>query len=149
MADDDRIAALQRELDALKRKIEPPQPFTPQPFQRYDPTAGMSMPRSALEAMFMPDRMVQDIVREQRVSSVTQGPSADGTTGTVSAVHTSSGLPGSHRGTGWVEPRPMGPPPGVAAADRLMDAQDARDRAELIVQEARTAAVRKAIAETK
>ena len=35
-------------------------------------------------------------------------------------------------GTGWVEPRPLEPPPGVALADRLDDAQDEIDRAELI-----------------
>jgi hypothetical protein len=38
-------------------------------------------------------------------------------------------VPGS--GTGWQEPRPLGPPPGVALADKLMDEQDRRDRAEL------------------
>jgi|SRR6516162_6536092 len=32
---------------------------------------------------------------------------------------------------GWVEPTPLGPPPGVAQADRLMDEQDRRDRIEL------------------
>jgi len=44
-------------------------------------------------------------------------------------------VPGS--GTGWAHETPLGPPPGVAQADRLMDAQDAKDRAELIEREAR------------
>ena len=38
---------------------------------------------------------------------------------------------------------------GVDAADRLMDAQDAKDRAELVAQEARRAAMRKALSELK
>jgi hypothetical protein len=33
---------------------------------------------------------------------------------------------------GWIDNIPLGPPPGVALCDRLMDAQDARDRADLI-----------------
>ena len=35
---------------------------------------------------------------------------------------------------GWVEPRPLEPPPGVAIADRMMDAQDAIDKAELALK---------------
>src|SRR5262249_11177721 len=46
-------------------------------------------------------------------------------------------------GTGWQAPIPLSPPPGVAQADRLMDAQDARDRAELIEREARLKAMEK------
>ena len=30
---------------------------------------------------------------------------------------------------GWVEARPLEPPPGVAICDRLVDEQDAKDRA--------------------
>jgi len=55
-------------------------------------------------------------------------------------------VPGS--GTGWQTPTPLSPPPGVAQADRLMDAQDARDRAELIEREARLQAMEK-LAEQK
>jgi hypothetical protein len=39
--------------------------------------------------------------------------------------------------TGWSESQPLGPPPGVDHCDRLMDVADARDRAELIAEEAR------------
>ena len=38
---------------------------------------------------------------------------------------------------------PLRPPPGVAQADRLMDAQDAKDRAELIEREAKFKAMQK------
>jgi hypothetical protein len=39
--------------------------------------------------------------------------------------------------SGWRDPGPLSPPPGIAIADRLMDAADARDRAELIAAQAR------------
>ena len=56
MADDikkpeDEIAALKARVEELERANKRPKPFVPEPYQRYDPTAGMSMPRSALEAM--------------------------------------------------------------------------------------------------
>jgi len=48
----EEIAALRREVEALKAAQPKPKPeFKPEPYQCYDPTAGMSMPRSALEAM--------------------------------------------------------------------------------------------------
>jgi hypothetical protein len=33
---------------------------------------------------------------------------------------------------GWVDPVPLSSPPGVVLCDRMMDAQDRRDRADLI-----------------
>ena len=39
-------------------------------------------------------------------------------------------------GTGWVDPVPLGAPPGVALCDRMMDAADAKARVELIVNAA-------------
>jgi hypothetical protein len=107
MNNDERIAALERqiedqkrELADLKRKAEPPKPFTPEPFQRFDPTAGMSMPRSTLMEMAaaMPTPMVKAVVAEQRVSSVQQGPSQAGASGVATKTSSSPGLPGS---TAW------------------------------------------------
>jgi hypothetical protein len=146
MTNDEELAALKArvaELEALVPK--PPKPFTEEPYQRWDPTAGMSMPRSTLLEMAaaVPDSAIKGIVAEQRTSSVNQGPSAAGVGGTISSVHPNPGMPGSHRGTGWVEAKPLGPPPGVAAADRLMDAQDAKDRHELVMEEARRLATQK------
>ena len=39
--------------------------------------------------------------------------------------------------SGWRNPAPLTNPPGVALADKLVDAQDAKDRADLIAGEAR------------
>jgi hypothetical protein len=76
-----------------------------------------------------------DIVRRGGVP----GPSAAGAGGTIAAVHPSPGLPGH----GWREATPISPPPGVALADRLMAAQDAKDRHELIMEDARRKAALK------
>jgi hypothetical protein len=86
------------------------------------------------------DHVVKDLVAR----GVIPGPSGLGTPGQVS----SPGVvyPNTN---GWREPSPITPPLGVAACDRLMDAQDAKDRAELIAQEARAQTMRKAITETK
>jgi hypothetical protein len=70
-----------------------------------------------------------------------QNRSVAGVSGTLSSLHPNAGLAGSHRGTGWIESRPLQPPPGVAACDAIMDAADARDRAELIEKEARRRAM--------
>jgi hypothetical protein len=51
-------------------------------------------------------------------------------------------------GTGWIDPTPLAPPPGVAILDRMMDAADARDRASRIVDAALNRAHRAAIADT-
>jgi hypothetical protein len=79
-----------------------------------------------------PTAAVQDIVRHGTIPGPTgQAPATAG----VGAVH---GPSGTGSGTGWVTPPPLGPPPGVAAADRLMDEQDRRDKAELAQRLART-----------
>jgi hypothetical protein len=119
------VAALKNALSGKEDKSEPKKEFKPQPYQQYDPTAGMSMPRSALEAMIAaePRGFMAGVVRDNRAP----GP------GNQSAIpSTASGpRPSAGDGKGWVEPRPLGPPPGVAQADRLMDHQDKLDRAEL------------------
>jgi len=48
-----------------------------------------------------------------------------------------------------VHPTPIGPPPGVAACDRLMDAQDQKDRAELVEREAKFKAMEKLAEQTE
>jgi hypothetical protein len=66
----DRIAKLEAEVEALKAAQPKPQPkpFVEKPYQRYDPTAGMSMPPSALRAMVdaVPDRLIKEIVRDNQ-----------------------------------------------------------------------------------
>jgi hypothetical protein len=136
----DELAALKREVEELKAKLSPPKPFVPQPHQQYDPTAGMCMPPSALAAMVnaVPDRMLRDIVHDNR------GPRTP--TGMIPRSQQPIGggptnVPGS--GTGWAHEIPLSPPPGVQQSDKLVDAQDARDRAELIKRDAQLRAMEK------
>jgi len=52
-----------------------------------------------------------------------------GASGAVTGVHLGGNAPVNTGG--WGAATPLGPPPGVAQCDRLMDAADARDRIEL------------------
>ena len=136
----EELAALKREVEELKAKLAPPKPFVSEPYQRYDPTAGMCMPPSALAAMVAatPANFMRDVVRDNRGAPT--GPtsamprSTDGGGGSANA-------PGS--GTGWAHETPIGPPPGLRYIDAQLDAQDARDRAELIEREAKLQAADK------
>jgi hypothetical protein len=139
MTNEEELAQLKVRVAELEAKNKPPEPFVPEPFQKWDPTAGMSMPRSVLMEMAaaVPDSAMKGIVHEQRTSSVNQGPSAAGVGGTVSAVHVNPGLQGSHRGSGWREAAPLQPPPGINYVDQIAGAFAARDRVDAIEDEAK------------
>ena len=64
----DELAALKARVEELERAAKPPEPFKPEPYQRYDPTAGMCMPPSALAAIVaaVPDRLIKEIVRDNQ-----------------------------------------------------------------------------------
>jgi len=155
MSDNSEIADLRRELAELKRKVEPePIDWERRIAEHRDAMHQIAEGRMARASNFSredlaameaacPTSAVRDIVAKGTIKP----PSADGTAGTISAVHRS---PGVYPNTsGWRSETPFGPQPGIAHVDRLVDAQDVRDRAELIAQEARTAAVRKALLEAK
>jgi hypothetical protein len=142
----EELAALKREVEELKAKLSPPKPFVPEPYQRYDPTAGMCMPPSALAAMVaaVPDHMLREI-------AMRDGRAPTGRPGMIPNSQQSAGggaanVPGSS--TGWAHEIPLSPPPGVKDADKLMDAQDAKDRAELVEREAKFMVMQK-LAEAK
>ena len=137
----DEIAALKARVEELERANKPPEPFKPEPYQRYDPTEGMSMPRSTMLEMAraVPDQMMREIaLRDNRAPTGRPGmiPNSQQSTGGGSA-----NMPGG--GTGWVDPAPLGPPPGLRYVDQQLDAQDAKDRAELIEREAKLKAMEK------
>ena len=94
-----------------------------------------------------PTDMLRDIaLKDNRAPT---GPSAQGvipSSQQMSNVRGTGGVPGG--GSGWYAPTPLSNPPGTNWADRLMDAQDARDRQERIMQDAQMKAMQK-LAEPK
>jgi hypothetical protein len=135
----DEIAALRKRIEELEAKAKPPEPFVSKPHEPYDPTAGMCMPPSALRAMLAaePSNFMRDVVRDNRAPTSPSGviPRNQPTGGGPANV------PGG--GKGWVEPTPLGPPPGIRYVDQQLDAQDQKDRQELIEKKAREQALLK------
>jgi hypothetical protein len=122
----DEIAALKARVAELERAAKPPEPFKPEPYQRYDPTAGMCMPPSALAAMVaaVPDQMLREIaMRDNRAPTGRPGmiPNSQQSTGGGAA-----NAPGG--GTGWVDPAPLRPPPGIHWVDAQLIADDVKQR---------------------
>jgi hypothetical protein len=131
----EELAALEKE--ELKAKLSPPKPFVPEPYQRYDPTAGMCMPPSALAAMVNaePRGFMAGVVHDNRAPT--------GPTGAIPRSTGGGGPAASGSGTGWAHETPIGPPPGINYVDAQLDAQDAKDRAELIKRDAQLRAMEK------
>jgi hypothetical protein len=147
MTKKDELAALRKRIEELEAKAKPPEPkpFTPEPYQRYDPTAGMSMPRSTMMEMAraVPDHVLRDIaMRDNRAPTGRPGMIPDNQQPT-------SPRPSVGDGTGWQAPTPISSPPGVALCDKLMDHADAVDRAALIEREARFKAMEKMTEQTE
>jgi hypothetical protein len=127
MSDKDELAALKARVAQLEAKAKPAEPFKPDPnWQRYDPTARMSMPRSALQEMVnaVPDHMMRDIVHDNQAPT---GPSSAGAI--PSSQQVSNVRAGG--GTGWAREVPLSNPPGTHLVDALCIADDVRQRAEL------------------
>jgi hypothetical protein len=141
----DELAALKARVAELERKEAetnkpPPAPFVPQPYEPIDWTARMSMPESAIRAMVAaePRDFMRDVVRDNRA------PTTPATIPSSSQQPTSvrgSNVPGS--GTGWAHETPLGPPPGLRYVDAQLDAQDNKDRAELIERDTKLQAMEK------
>jgi hypothetical protein len=83
--------------------------------------AGAGMPQSAIDEMAkaVPDKLVREIVNEQRHGRAEPG-----------FLKPSEAAP-VVRGTGWQNPVPLGVPPGIKYVDQLIDVQDAVDKREL------------------
>jgi hypothetical protein len=140
---------LKSELEALRAEVERLKP-TPTPSEadvaahraamheaaerRMGRASNFTPDQLAAMAAAVPDDVCKDIVRRGGV----RAPSGHGVGTTVSAP-----LSVSPNTSGWRPAVPIGNPPGIAQADKLMDAQDARDRHDLIVQEAQRKAARR------
>jgi hypothetical protein len=157
MSDNSEIADLKRELAELKRKVEPePIDWERRIAEHRDAMHQAAERRAA--AWYQPSRdelaeyaraTPDDCCRDLASHGTVQAPSTAGVSGTVSSVHPDPGLAGSHRGTGWVDSRPLGPVDGLRHMNNIGEAFAQRDKAAAFVEETRTAAVLKAIAESK
>ena len=120
MSDDDELSKIKKELADLKQRIDPP-PRPPSTYAPRDYTEGMSMDRSAIQAMInaVPESLMSDLRSDARRPNPVTGGATPQPQQPVK------------RGSGWQEPRPLEPPPGIRHIDEMMDAQDERDKAEL------------------
>jgi hypothetical protein len=131
---DEEIAALRKELDELKAKVSPPKStFVPMSDAEWIDRMHQAAERRANS--WMPPSTIQEMAQHQCnqvMGGVINDRHAPNNPSMIPPSATSGASPRSAgSGTGYVDPRPLRPPDGVAQADRLMDAADARDRIEL------------------
>jgi hypothetical protein len=161
--DNDELAALKAEQAQLAKRIaELEQPKRPPTMAELDREAAIwrdemhrasearmsrasNFSREDLRAMeaACSTRDVQDIVMRDRAPA---GPSSEGVI--PSSQQVSNVRLGGGGSSGWRNPTPLSNPPGVRILDEILDHQDAVDRHERMVEEARRQAVLKA-AESK
>ena len=139
---EENLEALRAELELQKKKLKDleakvnPPPREPYVHQPPDYTAGMSMPRSAMQAMI--DAVPESLMAELRADARRPNPITQASSSPLSTTPSTQSQP-TQRGTGWRDEIPLGPPPGISHCDRMLDAQDAKDRAELIERELKLA----------
>ena len=127
------------ELDDLKKRVaelekaaKPAEPFVPGPRFQFDPTAGASMPPSAM--LDLVKGVPESVMRGIRADAMKPNPVTEASSSPVRSTPAAQSQP-QKRGSGWAPERPLESPPGVGLADRLMDHQDKIDKAELIERE--------------
>ena len=125
---DDELSKLKKQVADLKERIDPP-PRQPSTHPRFDPTEGMSMPASAMRDLInaVPDALMRDLRGDARK------PNPMALSGGITKP--TAAEPQKVIGKkGFIEERPIEPPPGIAHCDRMMDEQDKVDRAELALR---------------
>src|SRR6516164_4274909 len=147
----DEIAALRAEVEALKSALsgkedKPPPKSTFVPMSDAEWIDKMHQMRERQANAWMPPNAVQEMVAAEPrgfMSGVVHDNRAP--TGRPSAIPDSqqpaSPRPSVGDGSGWSVSIPLSPPPGVAQADRLMDAADRQDRLELAERLAKAKAI--------
>jgi len=122
MSDDDELTKLKEEVGALKKRIDP-EPRPRSNYAPYDYTQGMSMPRSARQAMIdaVPDRLMSDL----RADALKPNPMAISGGITKPAATEPPKTIGKN---GWIDQRPLEPPPGISIIDQMCEAADRRER---------------------
>ena len=132
------LEELKKRVAELEKAAKPPEPFVPMPMPRRDPTEGMSMDRETMREMIA---ATAGVMADLRADARRPNPVTEASSSTVKS--TPSALPQPRNTGGWRDEIPLSSPPGVELADRLMDHQDAKDRAELIERELKLAKLTK------
>jgi hypothetical protein len=133
-------AELSERIAKLEAAAKPAEPFKSDWRGPIDYTEGMSMGRSAMQAMI--DAVPESLMRELRADARKPNPVTQASSSPLTTTPSAQSQP-QRRGTGWRDEIPLGPPPGIEHCDRLVDAQDRIDRTELAMRLAETEAALK------
>jgi hypothetical protein len=135
MTDKDDIAALKKKVEELEAKVSPPKStFVPMSDAEHRDMVHQMRERQA--NAWMPPNAIRDMVAAEPKGFMrdvalrdARAPNSPGMI--PSSQQTSGPRPNAGSGTGWVDPRPLGPQPGIFHVDAQLIADEVRQRAEL------------------
>jgi hypothetical protein len=138
----DELSELKARVAELERAAAPPKPYIDDWVPPPHPIDRVSMHPSTMRefAEAVPTSLVRDVVADNRAP---QGPSSQGAVPSSQQVSNVRTGGGGNR-TGWQNPIPLSPPPGIGLVDRIARLDSARQEGELMV-----AAARRKVAEEK
>ena len=139
MSEIEKLKAQNAELsDRIAKLEEAAKPAKPVEWtwQKPDYTANARMPDSVLREMLA--AVPESVMRELRSDARKPNPITQASSSPLTTSSSTQPQP-TQRGTGWRDEIPLGPPPGIEHCDRMLDAQEAKDRAELIERELKLA----------
>jgi hypothetical protein len=136
MTDKDELAALKKKVEELETKVSPPKStFVPMTDEEHRDMVHQMNERRMSQAT--PPSVVRDwaVIPEDIVKGIREDRHAPtSATGMIPSTQqrTPAREPGGKSSTpGYVDPRPLSPPPGIEWVDAQMIADEVRQRAEL------------------
>src|SRR6516165_4300818 len=135
----DEIAKLKKEIADLKASLAPkPEYKGPSPEEWADQMHQLREARASQIPPWMQRECAGGVTAADcadivKASHRPTGPSAQGP---QRFSELRDNVPSAGGGSGWVDARPLGPPPGLQWVDRQLDAQDAKDRGAERLQQA-------------
>jgi hypothetical protein len=129
----DELAALKKKVEELEAKVSPPKSnFVPMTDAEHRDMVHQMRERQA--NTWMPPSAIREMAEHpcnQVMPGVIQDRHAPNSPGMVPSSQRVSNAQPAERGTGWIDPRPLGPPPGIQHVDAQLIADEVRQRAEL------------------